>query len=151
MGSSTSRPYLCPANDPIKLIRLPCVCNTGGEPRQLSATYYAEWTLGACRDAITVMHLVTEVDPETDWLLARNAFRVDFADRVAFVDVDLCPRTITADRVEFSWARHCSVAAPAALHSVGLSGRTGAGFDPCACRPDRRFDLSPVGTDGDRL
>ena len=130
---------LVPTNDPIKLIQL-CVRNAGGEPRQLSATYFAEWTLGACRDA-SAMHLVTEVDPETDALLARNTFRVDFADRVAFVDVNRRPRTITADRVEFL-GRHGSVAAPAALHSVGLSGRTGAGFDPCAAI-QTRVDLGP--------
>ena len=130
---------LVPTNDPIKLIQLR-VRNTSGESRQLSATYFAEWVLGSCRDA-SAMHLVTEVDPETDALLARNTFRVDFADRVAFVDVNRRPRTITADRVEFL-GRHGSVAAPAALHSVGLSGRTGAGFDPCAAI-QTRFDLGP--------
>jgi cyclic beta-1,2-glucan synthetase len=130
---------LVPTNDPIKLIQLR-VRNSSNEPRQLSATYFAEWTLGACRDA-TAMHLVTEVDPETDALLARNTFRVDFADRVAFVDVNRRPRTITADRVEFL-GRHGSVAAPAALHAVGLSGRTGAGFDPCAAI-QTRFNLGP--------
>jgi len=130
---------LVPTNDPIKLIQLR-VRNSSNEPRQLSATYFAEWTLGACRDA-SAMHLVTEVDPETDALLARNTFRVDFADRVAFVDVNRRPRTITADRVEFL-GRHGSVAAPAALHSVGLSGRTGAGFDPCAAI-QTRFNLGP--------
>ncbi|HMF38374.1 MAG TPA: glycosyl hydrolase family 65 protein, partial [Isosphaeraceae bacterium] len=130
---------LVPTNDPIKLIQLR-VRNASSEPRRLSATYFAEWTLGACRDA-SAMHLVTEVDPETDALLARNTFRVDFADRVAFVDVNRRPRTITADRVEFL-GRHGSVAAPAALHSAGLSGRTGAGFDPCASI-QTRFDLGP--------
>ena len=37
------------------------------------------------------MHLVTEVDPETEAILARNSFRTDFADHVAFVDVDRRP------------------------------------------------------------
>ena len=130
---------LVPATDPIKLIQLR-VRNSSDKPRKLSATYFAEWTLGTCRDA-TAMHLVTEVDPETDALLARNTFRIDFADRVAFVDVNRRPRTITADRVEFL-GRHGSVAAPAALRCVGLSGRTGAGFDPCAA-VQTRFDLEP--------
>ena len=60
------------------------------------------------------MHVVTEVDAETGALLARNAFRTDFAGRVAFADVDRRPRTLTADRTEFL-GRHGSVAAPAAL------------------------------------
>ena len=51
------------------------------------------------------------------------------------------PRTITADRVEFL-GRHGSVTAPAALRSVGLSGRTGAGIDPCAAI-QTKFDLGP--------
>ncbi len=50
-------------------------------------------------------------------------------------------RTITADRVEFL-GRHGSVSAPAALHAVGLTGRTGAGFDPCAA-VQTKFQLAP--------
>jgi cyclic beta-1,2-glucan synthetase len=127
------------ADEPIKLIQLR-VRNASSEPRQLSATFFAEWTLGSTRDA-TAMHLVTELDPETDALLARNTFRVDFADRVAFADVNRRPRMVTADRVEFL-GRHGSVSAPAALNRVGLSGRTGAGNDPCAAI-QTRFDLGP--------
>jgi cyclic beta-1,2-glucan synthetase len=133
---------IVPPDDPIKVIHLR-VRNTGGEPRQLSATYFAELVLGIYRDA-SAMHLVTEVDPETEALLARNNFRLDFADSVSFVDVNRRPRTITADRVEFL-GRHGSVAAPAALQAVGLSGRTGAGFDPCAA-VQTRFDLGPEET-----
>ena len=36
---------LVPTDDPIKLIQLR-VRNAGSEPRQLSATYFVEWTLG---------------------------------------------------------------------------------------------------------
>ncbi len=130
---------LVPSNDPIKLIQL-SVRNTDSEPRQLSATFFAELALGAARDP-SAMHLVTELDPETDALLARNTFRAEFADCVTFIDVNRRPRTVTADRVEFL-GRHGSVAAPAAMHAAGLSGRTGAGFDPCAAI-QTRFDLAP--------
>ena len=77
------------------------------------------------------MHVVTEIDPDTGALLARNAFREDFGHRVAFADVNRRPDEVTADRVEFL-GRHGSMSNPAALERVGLSGRTGAGIDPCA-------------------
>ncbi len=126
-------------DDPIKLLNLR-VRNAGSEPRSLSATYYAEWVLGTTRDA-GAMHVVSEVDPDTEALLARNTFRSDFADRLAFAHVNRHPRTLTADRVEFL-GRHGSVAAPAALHALALSGRTGAGFDPCAAI-QTKFELAP--------
>ena len=87
------------------------------------------------------MHVVTELDPDTGALLARNAFRTDFGGRVAFMDVNRRPRTITADRNEFL-GRHGSLAAPAALGRTELSGRVGAGIDPCAA-VQTKFELSP--------
>ncbi len=138
-GIEQTLTLLVSTSDPIKLIQLR-VRNAGSVPRQLSATYFAELVLGANRD-VCAMHLVTEVDPETEAILVRNTFRADFAEHVAFVHVNQRPRTITSDRVEFL-GRHGSVAAPAALHAAGLSGRTGAGFDPCAAI-QTRFDLAP--------
>ncbi|MBX6313467.1 MAG: glycosyl transferase family 36, partial [Isosphaeraceae bacterium] len=128
-----------PPDDPIKLIRL-IIRNTSDRPRHLSATFYAELVLGTTRDAAP-MHVVTEIDPETGALLARNAFRTDFAGRVTFVDVDRRPRTLTADRIEFL-GRHGSVDAPAALGRVELSGRVGAALAPCAAI-QAKFDLAP--------
>src|SRR6185312_8350851 len=118
-----------PLEDPIKLIRLR-VRNPGERPRRLAAVYYAERVLGLTREA-AAMHVVTEVDEETGALLARNAFRPDFADRVAFADVDRRPRSLAADRLSFL-GRHGSVAAPTALGRVELAARTGAALDPCA-------------------
>jgi cyclic beta-1,2-glucan synthetase len=128
-----------PPSDPIKLLRLR-VRNESPERRQLSATYYAELVLGQVRDT-TALHLVTELDSETGALLARNAFRGEFAECVAFVDMDRRPHSVTADRVEFL-GRHGSVATPAALRRAGLSGTTGAALDPCAA-VQTRFELGP--------
>ena len=49
-------------------------------------TLYVEWVLGENR-ARTGLHIVTSREPATGALLARNAFREEFADRVAFLDL----------------------------------------------------------------
>ena len=118
-----------PGDDPVKLLILK-VRNAGPAPRRLSATYFAEWVLGESRDKAS-MQVVTQVDPETHALLARNTFATDFAGRVAFADVDTRSRTMTADRGEFL-GRNGSAAEPAAMRRAELSGRVGAAIDPCA-------------------
>jgi cyclic beta-1,2-glucan synthetase len=128
-----------PADDPLKLICL-TVRNEGSRPRRLSATFYAEWVLGSVRDQ-AAMHVLTEVDAECGALLARNAFNTDFAGRVAFADISLRPRTVTADRTEFI-GRNGNLTAPAALGRTELSGRAEPGLDPCAALQGK-FDLQP--------
>jgi cyclic beta-1,2-glucan synthetase len=128
-GLDHSLLLLVPVDDPIKLMRLE-IRNTADRPRRLSITLYAEWVLGQFREAAPLF-VVTEADGPTGALLARNAYRSDFAERVAFADVNRRPRVLTADRGEFL-GRNGSTGAPAALERVGLSGRVGAGLDPCA-------------------
>ncbi|MFL5245477.1 MAG: GH36-type glycosyl hydrolase domain-containing protein, partial [Gemmataceae bacterium] len=128
-----------PRQDPVKVIRLK-LRNLENEPRSLSATFYAEWVLGGVRD-VTQMHITTEVDPETGVLLARNAFNPSFSSWVAFADVNLEPRTLTADRTEFL-GRNGALSSPAALSRKDLSGRVGAGLDPCVALQGK-FNLEP--------
>jgi len=130
---------VAPGDDPVKLLELK-VTNPGPGTRRLSATYYLEWVLGTTREA-SAAQVVTELDPATGALLARNAFRQDFKDRVTFVSADRRPDTVTADRSEFL-GRNGSTAAPAALTRVELSGRVGAGLDPCAAL-QVKFRLGP--------
>jgi cyclic beta-1,2-glucan synthetase len=118
-----------PPEDPLKVILLR-VRNTGGRPRRLSTTYYVEWVLGTVRDR-AALEVITEVDPETGALLARNPFNPDFAGQIAFADVSLRPRALTADRTEFL-GRNGAPAAPAGLDRPELSGRAGPALDPCA-------------------
>ncbi|MFT5961891.1 MAG: cyclic beta-1,2-glucan synthetase, partial [Burkholderiaceae bacterium] len=106
------------------------VTNRSGRPRRISATGYVEWVLADLR-AKSAMHIVTELDPLTGAMFARNPYNTDFAERIAFFDVDTPHRSMTGDRTEFI-GRNGSLAHPAALGRVRLSGKTGAGFDPCS-------------------
>ena len=133
---------LVPPDDPVKVIHLQ-ITNHGPETRRLSATYYAEWVLGTTREQ-AAMQVLTEVDPD-GLLIARNPSHPDYGSEVAFLDAGRSPRTLTADRVEFL-GRNGSVAAPAAMARVGLSGTTGAAYDPCGAI-QIRLDLASGATE----
>ncbi|MGB9493694.1 MAG: glucoamylase family protein [Azonexus sp.] len=104
--------------------------NKSGRPRQVSATGYVEWVLGDLR-ARTAMHVSSEVAPGSNALYARNPYSTEFAGRVAFFDVDDPTRTVSGDRAEFI-GRNGTLQNPAALRRTRLSGKVGAGLDPCA-------------------
>ena len=106
------------------------VHNGSDRPRRLSATAYMEWVLGDLR-AKSAMHIVTEIDPGSGALLARNSFNPEFADLVAFFDIDDVVRTLSGDRTEFI-GRNGTLQNPAAMTRARLSGKVGAGMDPCA-------------------
>ncbi|MFZ3089406.1 MAG: glucoamylase family protein, partial [Nitrospirota bacterium] len=114
---------------PIKFTVLK-VRNESGRSRRLSATGYAEWVLGDLRPKST-MHVVTEVDPNSGALFARNSYNTEFADRVAFFDVDDASRTLSGDRTEFL-GRNGTLRNPVALTRLRLSGKVGTALDPCA-------------------
>ena len=105
------------------------VRNESGRPRSLSATGYVEWVLGDL-PAKSAMHVITEIDPSSGTLYARNPYSPEFADRVAFFDVDEPTRHVSGDRREFL-GRNGTLQDPAAMHLGHLSGRVGAGLDPC--------------------
>ena len=103
--------------------------NISGRPRRLSATGYWEWVLGDLRSK-NLLHVQTEVDLKTGALLARNHYNTEFPERIAFLDVNETTRTLTGDRKEFI-GRNGSLDRPAALRRARLSGKAGAGLDPC--------------------
>ena len=106
------------------------VRNESGRARQLSATGYVEWVLGDLRPK-TSMHVITEIDPASGAFYARNAYNTEFADRIAFFDVDDVNRTFSGDRAEFV-GRNGTLAHPAAMTRSKLSNKVGAALDPCA-------------------
>ncbi|MYM41565.1 GH36-type glycosyl hydrolase domain-containing protein [Duganella qianjiadongensis] len=106
------------------------VKNLSATSRRLSLTAYVEWVLGDMR-AKSGMHLLTEVDGPSGALFARNPYNTEFTGRVAFFNCDAALRSHTADRSEFI-GRNGTLAAPAAMRRLRLSGKTGAGLDACA-------------------
>jgi len=114
--------------------------NRSGRHRRLSVTGYWEWVLGQWRHT-NMMHVVTELDPATGVFLVRNEFNREFAGRTAFVSVNESARSVTGCRAEFL-GRNGTMARPAAMGRSKLSGKTGAGLDPCAAL-QVPFDLAP--------
>ncbi|MBN1631580.1 MAG: cyclic beta 1-2 glucan synthetase, partial [Thermoleophilia bacterium] len=104
--------------------------NRSGRARRLSLTGYWELVLGEWRHA-NLMHVVTEKDTASGALFARNPYSRHRPGRVFFAQASDGRRTFTGNRTEFI-GRNGSLADPAAMHRVRLSGRTGAGLDPCA-------------------
>ncbi len=118
-----------PAYDSIKISRL-TIQNQSGRPRRLSITAYVEWVLGATR-AESAPFVVTEIDPETRAIFARNHWSTNFGTRVAFADLGGRQQSWTGDRKEFL-GRNGTLDRPAALvGSKSLTNRVGGGFDPC--------------------
>ncbi len=131
-----------PPGDPVKITRL-TLTNQSKQPRRLSVTALTEWVLGTSR-AVSAPFIITSIDPATGAMFARNGWNTDFRDRVAFADLAGAQTGWTGDRAEFL-GRNGSVGRPAALHGdVPLSGRVGAGFDPCGAL-QTPVDLPPGG------
>ena len=132
-----------PLDDPIKISRLK-VRNHSNQSRRLSVTAYAEWVLGTSRGA-SAQFVVTEIDPDTRVILARNPWSTEFGGRVAFADLAGRQLAWTGDRTEFL-GRNGTLARPAALAGrVALSKRVGAGLDPCGVL-QAPLTLEPNGT-----
>jgi cellobiose phosphorylase len=105
------------------------VRNQSGRLRRLSATGYVEWVLGDLRPK-SVMNVITEVDPQSGAIFARNPYNTEFGKRMAFFNVDDGTRTVSGDRSEFI-GRNGTIGKPASMSRIRLSGKIGAALDPC--------------------
>jgi len=116
-------------DSPVKFTVLK-IKNESERSRRLSVTGFVEWVLGDLPSK-SAMHVVTELDPATGALFARNPFNTEFPDRTAFFNTDGTTRTVSGDRTEFL-GRNGALKQPEAMKRTRLSGMVGAAMDPCA-------------------
>ncbi len=125
---TTFVPVDAEGGSPVRLQRL-SLTNLSNRRRRLSITLYCEWVLGTERED-TQLHVSTQWDAVSQCLFARNPFHPDDGGRVTFVTCSAAVLCYTGDRTEFL-GRNGSLSAPAAMSRTRLSGRVGAGLDPC--------------------
>ncbi|MDN5569486.1 MAG: glycosyl transferase, partial [Paracoccus sp. (in: a-proteobacteria)] len=129
-----------PLTDPAKISCL-TIRNLGTTPRRLTVTTYAEPVMGLNRDAAAPF-LMPRKDDDTGALFVTNPWNVAFPGRVMFADMCGTQDAMTADRTAFL-GQNGDLSAPAAVRAgAPLSGRTGAGLDPCLAL-ERHVDLAP--------
>ena len=120
------------ADDPVKISRL-SIENRSNKTRKLSVTAYLEWVLGANKS----VYIITEQDPLTKAIFARNHWNSEFSKKIAFTDLIVQWQAgkdarFTCDRLEFI-GQYGNLESPVALQGkTKLSGKIGAGLDPCA-------------------
>jgi cyclic beta-1,2-glucan synthetase len=116
-------------DQPVKVVLLR-LRNRSIKRRVLSITFYNELVLGVDR-AGSAPYLITEIDKQARTIFTHNAYNNEFAGAFAFVSTSGNLSSATCDRKEFI-GRNGSVTRPAGLRRTKLSGRDGAGYDPCA-------------------
>ena len=117
------------AQAPVKFMALK-IKNTSERSRSISIFASVDLVLGDLRSK-QAMHIITELEPLTGAILARNRYNSEFPDIVAFFDCSETSHGVSGDRAEFL-GRNGDPSNPAALHLKRLSGRLGPGLDPCA-------------------
>jgi cyclic beta-1,2-glucan synthetase len=138
-GLRSTLTLFVPPTDEVKIFHL-ALRNETAARRRFTVTLYVDWVLGENRTR-SHLHIVTHQDAETQAVFARNAFRQEFAHRVAFLDLHSAAqgppegghyekKTVSADRTEFL-GRNGRLSHPAAMRRASLSGRTGPALDPC--------------------
>jgi len=128
-----------PLEDPVK-VSIISLKSVREEPVRLRATYYIRPVLGVS-DRISSQYISTRIDDKTGAVMITNSYNADFPGRVAFIDVSEDRRSCTGDRAEFL-GLHGSLERPEAMEMESLSGKVGAGLDPCGA-VQVKFVLSP--------
>ncbi|MCC5970732.1 MAG: cellobiose phosphorylase [Pararhodobacter sp.] len=116
-------------HDPVKLVQLR-LHNRGTQPRRITATYFADWLLGAVAGRPDPF-LMAAYDGTARALIARNARNPVFAGRVAFLSSSHAAHSVTCSRPDFlGWQG--DLASPEALRRWNLGEASDYTGDVCA-------------------
>ena len=141
-GLAQALTVFVPSDAPVKIVRIE-LTNRSDRARRVTASYYAEWVLGALRETQRA-HVQLDYDAGAECLLASSAWNHEHGTRVAFLAADRTPHGYTCDRTE--WIGRCgTLATPRALSRWGLTGTIDSQVDPCAVL-QTHLDLAPGAT-----
>jgi len=115
--------------DRVKVCRLR-LRNESSRTRRLTATYFAELVLGSRRETQQA-HVRTNYDEASGAVFASQNWDSQIPGQLSFAASSPRPSSYSGDRRAFL-GRNRSFQNPAALDSVRLDNRAGAGFDPAA-------------------
>ncbi len=118
-----------PPDAPVKLVILQ-LTNSSTRDRRFTATYYAEWLLGAMA-SVARPHIVCGYHAESRALMARNGWNPEFGNRAAFLASSRRPHSLTNDRASFL-GKNGDITKPAGLMAWSLDGALDNIADPCA-------------------
>jgi len=127
-GVTSELTVFVPKDAPLKVIKIK-LTNTSSKKRQLTVTSYFELVLGELRSK-TASQIVTEWDPSTGLLKAKNTFAGVFKGRSVFLSATEPVTSVSGDRSEFI-GRNGALRNPAAMKRECLSNHVGPLLDPC--------------------
>jgi cyclic beta-1,2-glucan synthetase len=118
-----------PTDDPVKIVRLR-LKNRSESERRITATYYAEWLLGALGSA-SKPHVICRYDPASKSIVATTNWNPEFEGRTAFLAATIDPHSLSGNRHDFI-GKEGDMAAPAGLGQWDLGNAFTPGGDACA-------------------
>ena len=134
---------IVPTHDTVKLVRLR-LRNQLPRPRRITATYYAEWLMGAVQGEQAPLRR-SFYDPISHAILGQNPWTDEFADRISFLASTLPVHTLTTSRYDFH-GDDADPTSPLGLLNWDLGHRQHAAGDDCCAALQVHLDIPAEGT-----